>query len=129
MGDVPNMRVHLQEASIMTSLSRRDPTLLRRPVYGMFKTPAEVADFTEGKRPAVRVACHCRNCHWKGEARVPVGEKIPLWLRCPRCEMLELSAHGDFLGRDDQSHEQDVEHYLEYQKELDAMHARRERDR
>lgn len=60
-----------------------------------------IADYSAGMRPAFRVGCHCRNCSWKGEARFAVGRRIPLWLRCPKCETSELSAHGDYLGRDE----------------------------
>src|SRR5688500_2269607 len=88
----------------------------RGPVSGSglfsWHTTIEVADFSEEKRPAYRVECHCRNCHWTGEARVRVGEKIPLWLGCPKCETYELSAHGDFKGRDELTRDE------EYAKDL-----------
>lgn len=69
----------------------------------------EVADFSEDERPAYRVACHCRNCNWRGEARARVGEKWPLWLTCPKCETYELSAHGEFMGRDEMTRDEEAE--------------------
>lgn len=94
------------------------PHLVRRPVFGRWKTPVEVADFSEDQRPAYRVVCHCRNCNWKGEARVPVGEKVPLWLDCPKCETFELSAHGEFMGRDEISREQEMVDHRAYLERL-----------
>jgi hypothetical protein len=93
---------------------RGEPTLVtRRGAYKSFgggmgyHESVEVADFSEEERPAYRVACHCRNCQWKGEARARVGEKLPLWLYCPKCETAELSAHGEFKGRDDLTREEE----------------------
>lgn len=63
----------------------------------------EVADYSDDVRPAYHVECHCRNCSWKGEARIAAGQKIPLWLICPKCETQELSAHGDFVMREERS--------------------------
>jgi hypothetical protein len=94
-------------------LSQTRPQLVMRPVWERWKLPAAVADFTDGKRPAFRVGCHCRNCNWRGEARIPIGTKIPLWLGCPKCETLELSAHGEFLGRDEQSVEEELTAYFQ----------------
>lgn len=99
-------------------LSDRKPELVMRPVWGRWKTPIAVADFTEGSRPAFRVGCHCRNCNWKSEARIPIGEKVPLWLFCPKCETFELSAHGDFLGRDEETVEEERARYKEYLNEI-----------
>lgn len=97
-----------------------EPTLVtRRGAYKSFfgglgyHETVEVADFSEEDRPAYRVACHCRNCSWKGEARARVGEKIPLWLRCPKCENLELRAGGEFKGRDEMGREEEEERYRE----------------
>jgi hypothetical protein len=97
---------------------RCDPKLLLRPVFGKWAIPVEVADFTEGYRPAVRVGCHCRNCGWRGEARVRVREDIPIHLRCPKCERLELSAHDGYLGRDERTQEEDVAAWMEWSDEM-----------
>jgi hypothetical protein len=99
-------------------LSRTTPILVMRPVFGRWRMPVEVADFSDEKRPAYRVQAHCRNCHWKGEARVPVGTKIPQWLRCPKCEVAELSAHGDFAGRDEMTREEERAQFVEYLEEV-----------
>jgi hypothetical protein len=41
-----------------------------------------------------------------------VGEKVPRWLRCPKCESPGgLLAVGDFMGRDDRTHEEDLDAY------------------
>jgi hypothetical protein len=80
--------------------------------------PVEVADFSEEKRPAYRVEAHCRNCQWQGEARVKVGEKIPLRLRCPKCETMELTAHGEFAGRDERSREEEHAQFVKYLEEV-----------
>lgn len=93
------------------TISRIEPVLVtRRGKYhswgggmGGYHETVEIADFSDEKRPAYRVACHCRNCSWNGEARCQVGEKLPQWLRCPKCETFELSAHGEFRGRDELS--------------------------
>jgi hypothetical protein len=110
------MRLELQEADMI--LRRTMPELVTRPVFSKWKSPVEVADFSEEKRPAFRVGCHCRNCQWKGEARVKVGEKIPLWLRCPKCETMELAARGEFAGRDECSREEERAQFVEYLEEV-----------
>jgi hypothetical protein len=100
------------------------PTLVNRHRPGWLEGPAQVADFSQEKRPAYRVACHCRNCNWRGEARIPVGEKIPMWLLCPTCETAELSAHGEFLGRDEVSRKEERERV---RAALEEMRQERER--
>jgi hypothetical protein len=89
----------------MTALPSREtkPSVNHRHGTGRWAPLIEVADFSNEERPAFRVHGHCRNCHWKGEARFKVGYKVPLWLECPKCETWELSAHGDYAGRDDKS--------------------------
>ena len=81
--------------------------------WGGWHETVEVADFTEDERPAYRVACHCRNCSWKGEVRARVGEKLPLWLYCPKCETMELSAHGEFTGRDELTRDEEDAQFRE----------------
>lgn len=114
----------------MTTVQGEPMLVTRRGAYkswggGMgYHETVEVADFSGEDRPAYRVACHCRNCSWKGEARVRVGEKLPLWLHCPKCETYELSAHGDFKGRDDLTREEEDVQFREAYERSEEMRAK-----
>jgi hypothetical protein len=97
--------------------------LVYRPGYGRWgEGGGEVADFTDDDRPAFRVGCHCLNCGWRGEARFRVGTKIALWNECPKCELHELSSHGSFLGRDEQTLEEERQAYKDH---LDRLRSAR----
>lgn len=108
----------------MSAPTRTKPELVEHPSYpgpGRWDLswPTYVADFSADERPAYRVKCHCRNCSWEGQARFSVGHKIRQWLPCPKCEVRELSAHGEFVTRDEKSRE-------EHLADVTAAYAKRE---
>lgn len=81
---------------------------VREPIEWKLATHI-VDDFSQGIRPAFRVAGHCRNCGYKSVARFAAGTVIPLYVFCVTCETYEFSAHGGLQDRDEVSEKESRE--------------------